>query len=272
MKQVEARCLPYTGDEPFVYLCFSPGDAGRVWPLLGRLYARGCRVWYPVGPEETAAQRERRDRRMREAALLVLYQTRRAREDQAVKSAVLVCQAKGIPIVSIDTDGEESMLSMGLDARAVHIRERGVDAVERALLHGSGFTQDLIGPPNPAGRARLLPAALGIFAAALLLMGAMLLYRRLCPRYADGGPLPGDTVSFSDPALTRAVREAVGGGALTETALETVTALRLEEIPENADELSRLPNLTRIWIDQAAAGGAQGLLERYEIVLTGGGQ
>ena len=46
MKQIP----PYEGDQPYLYLAFAEEDSGRVWKLLQPLLARGCRVWYCVGP------------------------------------------------------------------------------------------------------------------------------------------------------------------------------------------------------------------------------
>ncbi len=260
---------PYTGDQPFLFFCFSEADAGRLRLLFERLYARGCRIWYPVGRGGTVGEREQNDARMRQARLVVLYQTERARKDRAVKSAVLVCQAKNIPIISIDTDNAESALSMGLDPRAAHIRARGPAALETALLHADGFTQALIGPPQTVRKKPLFGIAAAVLAGALLLSGAAMLYRRLQPPAVEP---PVDTVFFSDPALTAAVRDALDGAPLTEESVQTVTTLRFFALPAQTEELSRLPQLSRIELDQANAGEAAPLLERYEIVLTGGGQ
>ena len=259
---------PYGGEQPYLYFCFSDADARRLRSLFRRLYERGCRIWYPIGHGSTALERELRDARMRKARLVVLYQTKRARMDQAVKSAVLVCQEKSIPIISLDADDAESTLSMGLDSRAVHLKMRSVDATETALLHANGFSQELIGPSLPVRKKPVLAIATAIFAAVFLMIGAAVLVRRLRPPPTEQ---PGDTVFFSDPVLTAAVRDALGGEPITEESLETVTTLRFDALPEHTDELALLSNLSRIKLNQANADDAASLLERYEIVLTGGG-
>ena len=260
---------PYAGEQPFLYLCFSDSDAKRVRPLLGRLFSRGCRIWYTVGQSGTVSDRKLRDARMQKARLVVLYQTARARADQVVKSAVLVCQSKGIPVVSIDTDKEESTLSMGLSPHTPHIRARGEKAIEDALLHADGFTQELIGSPQKVRETRLVRIAAIVFLAALALIGAMLAYRRLKPPPVE---LPSDTVTFSDPGLTQAVRDALEGGPITEESIGSVTALHLDAIPTDPEELLKLKNLAVIEIDQSLAPYAQDLSDRYRVVLTGGGQ
>lgn len=258
---------PYTGNQPFIFLCFSDLDEKRLRPLLERLYERGCRIWYPVGHVGTAAEREQRDARMKEAHLVILYQTKHARADHAAKSAVLVCQERSIPIISIDTDDAESALSMGLDPRAVHLKARGVDAQEDALLRTDGFSQELIGPPQKIPKKPLITIAVIMLAATLLLVGTAFLYRRLQPPEIIQAE---DTVFFSDPALTTAVREALDGELITEETAATVTVLHLDALPGHLDELSLLPNLSRIELDQKNAGDAAPILDRYEIVLTGG--
>lgn len=260
---------PYGGDQPYLYFCFSDADKDRLRPLFRRLYERGCRIWYPTGHSGTVAERERRDARMRKARLVVLYQTKRARTDQAVKSAVLVCQEKSIPIISVDVDNAESTLSMGLDSRAVHIKLRSVDAAEAALLHADGFSQELIGPPLPVRKKAVLAIAAAIVAAAFLLIGAAVLVRRL---RAPSIEKTGDTVFFSDPVLTAAVRDALSGEPITEDSIVTVTTLRFDTLPERTDEFALLSNLSRIELNQANAADAASLIDRYEIVLTGGGQ
>lgn len=275
MNKAARLFAPYEGDQPFLYFCFSHADEKRILPLLQQLYARGCRVWYPSERVDTVALREHQNARMTKAQLLVLYQTKNAREDRAVKSAVLVCQAKDIPIISIDTDKEESTLSMGVDPRAVHLTAQGLNALEEALVHCEGFSQELLGTPQKVRHFRLMPLTLSVFAAAIALFGASFLYRQL-PLFATETPAaeeqarPEDTVFFSDPALTQAVREALGGGLLTEESTQAVTMLRLNAMPERIEELLLLPNLTRIEIDQKIADSFQPLLERYEIVLRGG--
>ncbi len=55
---------PYTGNQPFIFFCFSAADAKRLRPLLERLYERGCRIWYPTGHGDTVAELKRRDGRL----------------------------------------------------------------------------------------------------------------------------------------------------------------------------------------------------------------
>lgn len=264
-------CPPYSGDEPFLYLCVSDADKRRVKPLLTRLFTRGCRVWYPLDANKSLAARSEHDARMRKAQLVVLFQTAHARADLALKSALLVCQAEGIPIISIDADRAESTLSMGLGPRVPHIRAKSAKEIESTLLRTEGFTQELIGTARRIRRPYFRRIAIAVFAAALVLLGAMLLYRQLHQPEIPSVPAPEDTVVFADPALREAVREAIGGGLLTEESVLAVETLRLSSLPADLNELGKLPNLFRIALDQNGADGADALLDRYEIVLIGGG-
>ena len=271
MTRNEKLCPPYAGDLPFLYLCCSESDTGRVLPLLKRLYARGCRVWYPTGAAQNLAERERRNARMHEAKLVVLYQTKRARLDRDVKSALLVCQANGIPIVSIDTDDAESSLSMGLNPQTVHITSDRPKAIEAALLRSEGFSQELLDEPKKVRDTRLLKIAAALLFVTLALTGAVFLFRR-AHQQPPQPPVeePTDTVVFADSKLTETVRDALGGGLLTEESVQSITELRLSALPADTDALLLLPNLTRIEIPQSDAERALALLDRYTVVLYGG--
>ena len=105
-------------------------------------------------------------------------------------------------------------------------------------------------------------------AAAFLLIGAAVLVRRL---RAPSIEKTGDTVLFSDPVLTAAVRDALSGEPITEESIVMVTTLRFDTLPERTDEFALLSNLSRIELNQTNAVDAAPLLGRYDIVLTGGG-
>ncbi len=83
-----------------------------------------------------------------------------------------------------------------------------------------------------------------------------------------------DTVTFEDEKLTDALRSAVGGGMITTKALERVTKLRLEELPEDLSGLKeKAPNLTMLILPQEAAKKALEAVEgQYDIALAPEGE
>ena len=264
---------PYEGRDPYLFLCFSDADASAVEPLLKRLCGRGCRVWYSIGRSADVNVLAHRQERANGAALTVLYLSDRARSDTDVKSAVLLAQSRGCPIICLDTDREDSGLSMGLTEQARHIpawRLPSAEAVETELIRTEGFSQELIGEecidPGISYKKRLIRR---LVTATLLLALAGGLSGHFLGWFA---PRPADTVSFTDPALEAAARRAVGGGALTEESLAAVTTLRLDAFPEKSDELTEFPSLMRLEIPQSAAAQAVPLLDDagYRIVLYGG--
>lgn len=269
----------YEGDEPYLWLCYAERDEQNVRPLLRRLLARGCRVWHESGVAGTLSEQERREARRSGAKLLVLYNTREARRDTELKGALLAAQDRGCPIVSIDLDEEDSELSLGLTKGTVHLqRPRSAAAAEAALLRAEGFSQTLIGEPVKIGvdPIRVISRAAFALFALLIAAGAVWYFLRKPPEIEiEAEPEPTDSVVFADPVLTEAVREAIGGGRLTEEALESVEALTLTALPASLSELERLPNLKQLRLTQSAAMAAgdavETLAQRYELLLIGGG-
>ena len=272
-KKLTARFPVYEGAEPYLFFCFSDADEKRVTGLLERLYARGCRVWYSLGRPENREERQRREDRMKAAALSVFYLSAAAREDTDMKSAALAGQARGGPLLCVDADAIESGLSFGLSEQTQHLRARdyrNAAELEEALVRSEGFSQELIGddriaPPSPLRKIALTLAVVSVVVLAAALLGGRL-FGWFAPPIEDS-----DTVVISDTALRAAVRTAVGGGAITAEGLESISTLRLTEIPANGEELALLGSLERLEIPQDKAEEALWLLdEGYTVALYGG--
>ena len=271
MKKNAKLYPPYTGTQPFLFLCFAAADGRRARGLLRRLWLRGCRMWYIAGRADSAGAWQKQVERMKAASLVVLLHTAAFASDTDAKSALLACQQRGCPIISIDYDkGDE--LSLGL-TQAQHIsRPQSAVAAEEALLHTEGFSQALLGTPSSLpGIPPVLRAAVALAVLAVVLLGAGAAYALLRP--APEPTRAVDEIVFSDPAVAEAVHEAVGG-SVTFDAVKTITVLRLNALPADADELSALPNLKRLLLPQNAVTDGEtlsALMERYTIELTGGG-
>ena len=82
---------------------------------------------------------------------------------------------------------------------------------------------------------------------------------------------PQDEVIFTDPVILSAVKASAGGGVITEELVSELTFLPLEDIPENWDELTKLPALKRIALPQTALLGQTEFPELpYTVELSGG--
>ena len=78
-------------------------------------------------------------------------------------------------------------------------------------------------------------------------------------------------MEISDPVIRAAVRQAVGGGAITEEGVSELTFLRFRELPESWEELELLPALERIELPQNTLLDGAALPEgNYVIALSGG--
>lgn len=290
MASYEKQYPPYTGNDPYLFLCFSAPAGKKTLGLLNRLCLRGVRVWYPLKNTAARAEREASDRRMLSASLTVILLDEAFRNDPAAKGRLLACQRAGHRIVCLNTDGGDSGLSIGLLPGAEEIRFlRGARAeeLEYELIRSEGFSRELIGDPGKQKIPFFKTAVILTLSLAALLLAAGLIRYFFVPRPIGPVPpsseqtlvpqvtaLPGDTVSFSDASVREAVRNALGGGFLTKERLSGVTSLRLEgdQLPEDLSDLSLLPSLKTVLLSQVAATGvpSQSELSGYEIELYGG--
>ena len=269
MKQIP----PYEGDYPYLYLAFAEADSARVGKLLRPLLARGCRVWYSVGPAGSAEELLHRQERASGAALTAVYLTDAACADRDTKSAVLVNQKYNRPIICLDPDGKDRRLSMNLRETIPHIslyQASGSEEWESAILHAEGFSQDMLGEPikiryggDVTKKLTLLFCLLAMLLAALSFVG----FR--CLNWFR--PSLRDETEISDPVLQTAIRQAAGGGAITQEGLETIDFLSLSALPQSWEELALLPSLERIELpQQALLDGAELPDGDYTIELSGG--
>ena len=262
---------PYMGTEPYLYFAFASADARRAARILDMLAARGFRVWYAIGTAGSAEALLRRSERALAASLTMVYLSDAAVGDHDLKSALLVNQKNGRPILCLDPDGTDRRLAMGLREDIPHLGLYGLrseNSLEEALIRADGVTQELLGEPVQARRSALagrLAAVLSLLAVGMLLLtfvGGRFLARR--------APTETDTLVFTDPVLLTAAREAVGGGALTEESTARVTRLRLTAVPDSWDDLGLMPSLEVLELPQSAAMQCDSFPDGVRILLTGG--
>ena len=274
MKRLTNQIPPYEGDQPYMYFAFAEADSAEARKLLRPLLARGCRVWYCVGPAGSTEELLRRQERASGAALTVVYLTDAACRDKDTKSAVLVNQKFNRPILCVDPDKNDRSLSMNLRETVPHVQLyqlTGNAEWENAVIHAEGFSQDMIGEPvkiksdgSLAKKMILLFCALAVLLAAL----AFVRYQNLSRVQQEPPP---DEVSFSDPAFQDAVRQAVGDDVITEERLRGITFLQFRGMPESWEELGLLPSLETIGLPQQALMAGGELPDGdYVIELSGG--
>lgn len=247
MKQIP----PYEGDQPYLYLAFAEEDSGRVWKLLRPLLARGCRVWYCVGPAGSAEELLYRQERCEKAWLTVVYLTDALCADRDSKSAVLVNQKYNRPILCLDPDEKDRRLDMNLRETVPHVSlyQLSSEEWEGAVLHAEGFSQDMLGEPIRIGDDSKTIKKLTLTFCALALLLAVVSFAGFRV-FGWFSPAARDEVDIRDPAIRFAVRQAVGGGAITEERANEVSFLRFRELPESWEELELLPHLQRIELPQ----------------------
>lgn len=175
--KIEKTYPPYTGSEPFVFLCFADEDAKEVEPLLERLYKRGCRVWYTTGGSDTVAQEKAAQSRMKEAGLVIAYCTKQFHDSNA-KSRMMFLQSQQIPVITVDRISTDN-LSLGLREGTPHISAyNGVnDEVEADIISTEGFSHIFLGdrPAYVKQRNSSVLKIIGAVIAVLIVASALFL-------------------------------------------------------------------------------------------------
>ena len=228
-----ARHFPaYTGSEPYIFLCFADKDAERIEPALGRLYARGCRLWYSMGKAGDRKIYDYNTKRINDASLAVLYLTDNARNDTDVKNDIKHFLNTGKKVIVVEVDEGESYLKLGLPENLPVVSD------DEELIRAEGFHAGLLGD-RPKNKHRILKTIVAAAMAAALLVGTY------C-----GVRIAGWKPAVSNP--------------------EEITVLSLSSFPDNPEELAKYPNLETIIVPQSMAAQALELYGDYRIALTEG--
>lgn len=268
MADLTKRYPPYEGSDPYLYFAFSRAEADRAAALLKLLMQRGVRVWYAMGGADSASERQRRLERSIGAELVAIWLDRSALEDaDEVKSAALYCQSKGIPVISLDMT-ETDDLSTGFSSETIHVdgRQCGTaEALESALIHAKGFSQNLMGEQPPAEPYPIWKKVLAVVLALCLFAVGV--------GYGTGAFSAPDARLISDPVIRGAARSAVGR-MVSEADLQSITALHFNRAPRSFEELEKFPNLSRVEIPVEAIKKAAELPADagYTVVVYGGGK
>ena len=228
---IQKKYPPYTGSEPFIFLCFAKEDAANVEPLLSRLYRRGCRVWYSTEKAKDKKEFDAVSARIAGASLAVVYQTGRSANDTSLKNDIKHAKSKGVNVIIFKGEPIKGNLSLGLPDELPSASD------EEQLIRTEGFHAGLIGP---VPKKKNIP---GIIAAVLLAMVILV------------GVWAGLKIAKGEPVTLRP---------------EKVTELRLKTLPESAGELEKYPNLKKLIVPQSMAEEALERFDGYTIVLAEG--
>ena len=243
----------YEGSEPYLYFAFAEADSPKARKILRILLERGCRVWTCCGPAGSAGELLRRQERAGGAALTLLYLTDAACADKDTKSFVLVNQKFGRPILCLDPDGTDRRLSMGLRESTPHVPLytcRSDAEIESALIHAEGFSQEILGEPVHVSGGGVLKKLSVLFCVLAVLLAALgFAGWRWLGWFRPHLP---DEVTFTDPVILSAVKDAVRGRQITKEMTDSLTSLQLKELPESWDDLKLLPALEQVELPQQA--------------------
>lgn len=268
----EKRYPPYTGNEPYVFLCFHPGSEGWIRPILDRLYRRGVRVWYPVGKNTGIKAASHQAERMAHAGFMLFCADSVSRQDVNQKDFGHSFEASRKPLLLLTRElTEKDLLGLGFSTNPPTLasESRTAEQLEYEILQSNGFSRRFMGDARQPAKdtSVLFKILLAAALVAALLFG--ITYLRTEPEPPD--PAAGDTVSVPDAVLRTAARSALGEGAITEESILTVKTLTLSSSPENWETLSLFPNLESLTLSQQAAKDCPDeVLTTYVCYVSGG--
>jgi hypothetical protein len=269
---------PYRGSEPYLYLCFHRGDSKKVKPLLARLYARGCRVWYSL--ENPLGQREIRahDRRINGASFMAVYLTNKVLDDKGLSASIQYFQAldrDAVMLVSESLPPDwELLVTRAFRTGTAEIGEDDTaEVLESALIRSEGFSRSLIGKSFYPTAWFFKRVALTV--SSLILVAGLLIFliRSYCPQpfpLPDATSVPPAAV-IADPVVLKAAKDALlikETDYLAQDALARIKRLQFTETPETLEDLVQFINLERLVIPQECVPLAARLPKDRAYVIT----
>ena len=248
-------------DQPFILAVFDGRDKRKATPILEALYQSGCRVLQDDASNADAQAREARATHLKEAALVVLFASRRSLALEGWCGAVTYCVGRGTPVIALQlddakgADGIQLQLSTVPSLRCADYRDAA--SLLAALKRTEGFTQSLMGdPPSPRKKnAWMRAAALALLgltavAAAIIFVNVQSSLARAKEAVAVTPP-PG--ITFADPVVQAAVCAALdkeAGAPVYTQELAAVNDLKLTQAPSTLADIAMLTQLQTLRVTQ----------------------
>ena len=105
--------VPYTGEEPFVFVSYRRDDLERVRPILHRVQGWGYRIWYDRGIPGGAEWDALIEERLKRCAMLLFFVSRGSVESKYCRREVKYVDQLNKPILSVRLEPAE--LTHGLE-------------------------------------------------------------------------------------------------------------------------------------------------------------
>ena len=87
-EKAEVKVPVYTGNDPYLYVSYSPRDADEVKRAVAALVANGIRVWYDDGSSAGAEWVEERASRLQNAKAVVVFMSDNAKDSKDVRNEI----------------------------------------------------------------------------------------------------------------------------------------------------------------------------------------
>ncbi len=105
--------VPYEGTEPFIFISYKRQDIERIAPVMERLIAAGCHLWYDRGIPGGAEWDALLEEKLKRCQLVLLFVSQSAIQSKYVRREVKFADALDKPILSVKL--EEASLTHGMN-------------------------------------------------------------------------------------------------------------------------------------------------------------
>ncbi len=101
IKRLKARLLPYTGNEPYIFLSYAHRNIEKVFPLIRILQNAGYRIWFDEGIDPGTEWADNIAQHLESARYLMACMSREYLESTNCCDELSFARQKGLPILII---------------------------------------------------------------------------------------------------------------------------------------------------------------------------
>lgn len=191
----------YSGDDPYVFVCYAHEDRIRVYPEIRRLQDGDLNIWYDEGISPGEEWDEELGRAIDGAEKLLFFVSQRSVASRHCRNEIHFAQNHNIPILAVHLEATELPqgleLSIGLSQAIVkhELTERNYqERLDRALVRKARYSKNPTSLTNSSQAERAPHRRLRfplILAAAILVLGMIWISWRLPQQSSPEGPHTG---------------------------------------------------------------------------------
>jgi tetratricopeptide (TPR) repeat protein len=115
MPKIQAPFRAYSGNEPYIFVCYAHANKGLVFPLIKQLHEKGYRIWYDEGLETGTEWADNIAEHLKGASSMLLFITPKSIISDNVKDEIHYAINEKIPVAPVFL--QKTKLEEGLKLR-----------------------------------------------------------------------------------------------------------------------------------------------------------